>query len=93
MPCELGGVSLDVPHWGVWRGRIYAWRAGPDIRSVLARQMDPPLFPVPMRTMRADLTFEDFRPGDTLRTTATIESLERFQSDVHLHGRCVAVKA
>jgi phosphoribosyl 1,2-cyclic phosphodiesterase len=28
--------------------------------------MDPPLFPVPMRTMRADLTFEDFRPGDTL---------------------------
>ena len=26
-------------------------------------QMDPPLFPVPMRTMQADLTFEDFRPG------------------------------
>ncbi len=48
--------------------RIMAGRfnACPDIRSVLATQMDPPLFPVPMRTMRADLTFEDFRPGDTL---------------------------
>lgn len=40
VPCELGGVSLDVPHWGVWRGRIYAWRTGPDIRSVLSVRVD-----------------------------------------------------
>ena len=42
------------------------FNACPDIRAILATQMDPPLFPVPMRTMRADLTFEDFRPADTL---------------------------
>lgn len=24
-PCEIGGVTLDVPAWGVYRGRIYAW--------------------------------------------------------------------
>ena len=48
--------------------RIMAGRfnACPDIRAILATQMDPPLFPVPMRTMRADMTFEDFRPADTL---------------------------
>lgn len=40
VPCELGGVSLDVPHWGVWRGRIYAWRTGPDIRSVVSVRID-----------------------------------------------------
>jgi hypothetical protein len=40
VPCELGGVTLDVPHWGVWRGRIYAWRSGPDIRSVLSVRVD-----------------------------------------------------
>jgi hypothetical protein len=40
VPCELGGVTLDVPHWGVWRGRIYAWRSGPDIRSVLTVQVE-----------------------------------------------------
>lgn len=35
VPCNLGSVSLDVPHWGVWTGRIYSWRIGPDIRSVM----------------------------------------------------------
>ncbi|EWY40067.1 beta-lactamase [Skermanella stibiiresistens SB22] len=38
----------------------------PNIHSILASQMEPPLFPVPMRTMKADLTFENFRPADTL---------------------------
>jgi hypothetical protein len=40
VPCEIGGVTLDVPHWGVWSGRIYAWRVGLDIRSVLAVRID-----------------------------------------------------
>ena len=31
--------------------------------------------------------------ADVLRGRFTIESLERFQSDVHLHGRCVALKS
>ena len=25
VPCELGGMTIDVPAWGVYRGRIYAW--------------------------------------------------------------------
>jgi hypothetical protein len=33
VPCELGGLALDAPHWGIYRGRIYAWEAGA-IRSV-----------------------------------------------------------
>jgi hypothetical protein len=40
VPCEIGSVTLDVPHWGVWSGRIYAWRIGPDIRSVLTVRVD-----------------------------------------------------
>lgn len=38
-------------------------RGNPDIEAVLARQMERPLFPVPMRTMGADLSFEEVRQG------------------------------
>jgi phosphoribosyl 1,2-cyclic phosphodiesterase len=40
------------------------------IRSVLAGQMTSPMFPVPLNTMRAELTFEDFRAGDTFTLPA-----------------------
>lgn len=44
VPCEIGGVSIDVPHWGVYRGRIYAWdlepSEPPEIRSVVAVRLD-----------------------------------------------------
>jgi hypothetical protein len=33
-PCAIGGVTLDVLTWGIYRGRIYAWTLGPEIRSV-----------------------------------------------------------
>jgi hypothetical protein len=23
--CELGALSIDLPRWGVYRGRVYAW--------------------------------------------------------------------
>ncbi len=36
------------------------------IEAVLATQMTNPMFPVPMGAMRARMTFEDFRAGDTL---------------------------
>jgi phosphoribosyl 1,2-cyclic phosphodiesterase len=36
------------------------------IRAVLARQMEDPTFPVPLTIMRAQVTFEDFRAGETL---------------------------
>jgi len=58
----------------------------PDIRSVLAGQMEPPLFPVPMRTMRADLTFEDFKSGDTLTLDGGIQV--RTASLNHPDGAC-----
>lgn len=25
VPCEIGGMTIDVPSWGVYLGRIYAW--------------------------------------------------------------------
>lgn len=25
VPCEIGGITIDVPTWGVYAGRIYAW--------------------------------------------------------------------
>lgn len=35
VPCEAGGVTIDIPRWGVYRGRVYAWTLGPEIRSVV----------------------------------------------------------
>jgi hypothetical protein len=44
VPCELGGMSIDVPHWGVYRGRLYAWDLVPsaqaEIRSVLSVRLE-----------------------------------------------------
>ena len=39
-PCELGSITLDVGHWGIYRGRVYAWSLGPEIRSVLSVRID-----------------------------------------------------
>ncbi len=36
-----------------------------NIRSVLARQMERPLFPVPLQTMGCNLDFHDFNPGES----------------------------
>jgi len=44
VPCEVGGMSIDIRHWGVYRGRIYAWTltAGDaaEMRSVLYVRLD-----------------------------------------------------
>ena len=32
-PCTLGGLTIDAPHFGVYRGRIYAWELGKPERS------------------------------------------------------------
>lgn len=40
VPCKIGGLTLDVRHWGVYRGRIYAWTLGPEIRSVTSVRLD-----------------------------------------------------
>lgn len=38
-----------------------------DIKAVLARQMERPLFPVPMKTMGCSLTFEEIQSGETFK--------------------------
>jgi hypothetical protein len=40
VPCGAGGITIDIPRWGVYRGRIYAWAFGPEIRSVMAVHLD-----------------------------------------------------
>jgi hypothetical protein len=40
VPCDLGGVTIDIPRWGIYWGRIYAWTFGPEIRSVLHVRFD-----------------------------------------------------
>ena len=44
VPCALGGMTLDVPHWGVYRGRLFAWDLEPSaeavIRSVVAVRIE-----------------------------------------------------
>lgn len=36
------------------------------VREVLSAQMENPVFPVPLETMRANISYEDFRAGETL---------------------------
>ncbi|HEY5921545.1 MAG TPA: hypothetical protein VIV11_07730 [Kofleriaceae bacterium] len=40
VPCEVGGITIDVPEWGIYSGRIYAWSLGPEIRSVTEVRLD-----------------------------------------------------
>jgi len=32
-PCNLGSLAVDVPHFGDYRGRIYAWALAAPVRS------------------------------------------------------------
>lgn len=32
-PCNLGGLTVDLPHLGSYQGRIYAWALGAPVRS------------------------------------------------------------
>ncbi|MDR3439313.1 MBL fold metallo-hydrolase [Telmatospirillum sp.] len=51
-----------------WKFRVLAGHltAVGGIRSVLANQMNDPTFPVPLSALKAEMTYEDFRAGDTL---------------------------
>jgi len=33
-PCTLGGLTIDVPHFGTYHGRVYAWTLGEPDRSI-----------------------------------------------------------
>jgi hypothetical protein len=45
VPCALGAVVLQAPHYGVYLGRVYAWTAGEPIRSItpVRLQVDEPI--------------------------------------------------
>jgi len=32
-PCTIGGLTVDVDHFGAYRGRVYAWALGAPVRS------------------------------------------------------------
>jgi hypothetical protein len=40
VPCQMGGIAIDVPIWGVYLGRSYAWSLGPEIRSVSQTRLE-----------------------------------------------------
>lgn len=44
VPCEIGAITLDLPRWGVYRGRVYAWHLEPsdvaEIRSVVSVRLE-----------------------------------------------------
>lgn len=38
-PCNLGGVTVDVSHLGLYRGRVYAWAIDAAIRSIMPLEL------------------------------------------------------
>jgi hypothetical protein len=44
-PCVLGSLAVDIPHFGIYRGRVYAWIAGEPERAstVLEVPVDEPV--------------------------------------------------
>jgi hypothetical protein len=53
-PCNLGGLTVDVAHFGAYRGRIYAWALGAAIRSEAAIDVtiDRPIVHLTVETPR-----------------------------------------
>ena len=65
----INGFPFFVPAYDPRRKlRIFAghlkWEGG--VKETLAKQMEGPMFPVPLETMRADIKFEDFHAGDSV---------------------------
>ncbi|MBC7976830.1 MAG: hypothetical protein H7138_17790 [Myxococcales bacterium] len=54
VPCNLGGVAVDVGHFGLYRGRIYAWAIAAPIRSVSSLEVaiEEPIVTLQMETPR-----------------------------------------
>ena len=53
----------------LWAGHL---PEGHMIRDVLAQMMAPPLFPVPPDIFKAEMTFHDFRAGETIDPYADV---------------------
>lgn len=55
----------------VWAGHLAP--LGENILGVLQQHMTPPLFPVPLEIFQSDMTYNDFRAGETLQPYPDIE--------------------
>jgi hypothetical protein len=33
-PCALGSLTLELPHFGTFTGRVYSWELGKPVRSI-----------------------------------------------------------
>ncbi len=33
--CEIGSLSIDLPRWGLYRGRVFAWKLEPNADAVI----------------------------------------------------------
>ena len=53
-PCNIGGLTLDVSHFGAYRGRIYAWALAAAIRSITQLELviDEPIVRCQVSTPR-----------------------------------------
>jgi len=63
---HIAGFPFFAPAYSSeFRFRVLCGRpvGSPPLRQVMAGQMETPLFPVPLREMQAELSFEDFVPG------------------------------
>lgn len=66
---HIGGLPFFAPAYGPDnRVRLHAARLDTSLslKTILARMMSPPLFPVPIDMYRADVEFRDFAAGDRL---------------------------
>lgn len=67
---HCGGLPFFAPAYNprnilrIWAGHLKPQRT---IKEVLAMMMTPPLFPVPIDILAAQITFTDFSAGETLK--------------------------
>jgi len=60
----FGPAFLPANRFRFWAGHLKP--QGMELCDVLCEMMTPPLFPVPIEIFKADISYRDFRSGDTL---------------------------
>ncbi|HEV7553874.1 MAG TPA: hypothetical protein VGO00_00380 [Kofleriaceae bacterium] len=50
VPCDHGSFTLDIPHFGIYRGRVYAWTLGQANHTLvpLTISIDQPIVELPV---------------------------------------------
>jgi phosphoribosyl 1,2-cyclic phosphodiesterase len=77
---HCGGLPFFPPAYNpqnrmqIWAGHL---KPHHDIKDVLAKMMMPPLFPVPIDILAAQITFTDFSAGETLKPHKGVKVVTR----------------